>query len=254
MSLRDKQKIGELQRQIEDLKAALALRIEATTPPRPAGECDLAPEAPLAPEAGKATATVQVRSVRPKTPDSRTCLKFLEAAKMPCSAHLFQLLKDDPQLDHGLAALVGAHKYHWSVPPGPAEDIANALHIEDRGFCQRLLRTGSPLISKTGTRDPRGRVVYALNLALLGEEIRPATEKVRPWLDESGKLLVEQPAPPLAPPLFDFDQQLARVADIEADSAKLLALLDAAFPTATSPQTQLSLEDRDQIRRSLGFK
>ena len=235
MSLRDKQKIAELQRQIEDLKAARALRIEATTPPRPAD--DLAPEArppsPLAPEAlapdGKAT--VQVRSVRPRTADSRTCLKFIEAAKVPCSVHLFQLLKDDPQLDHGLAALVGAYKHHWSVPPGPAEDIANALHIQDRGFCQRLLRTGSPLISKSGTKDPRGRVVYALNLVLLGEEIRPPTEKVRPWLDDSGKLLIEQPAPsptehpPLAPSLYD--QQLARVAALEANSARFLALLDS---------------------------
>lgn len=276
MSLRDKQKIAELQRQIEDLKAALALRIEATTPPRPAD--DLAPEAcPPSPLALDGKATVQVRSVRPRAADSRTCLKFIEAARMPCSVHLFQLLKDDPQLDHGLAALVGAYKHHWSVPPGPAEDIANALHIQDRGFCQRLLRTGSPLISKSGTKDPRGRVVYALNLALLGEEIRPPTEKVRPWLDDSGKLLIEQPAPSPAPrpaPSL-YEQQLARVVALEANILALLdattaldldapipptaldaavAVLDAAdaaLPPTAAPERLVLRENLDQLRRSL---
>lgn len=180
MSLRDKQEIGELRRQIAQLEVALGP--EALTVLHPLmRENDRLSHSLIVARTTIERLQAQLKHANaaleaatnahaPPQPDhSLAVLQTTEGVSAAARNHLLELYQaasHDSYMREALASLVLTYRRGRTPPPGTSDELTKALRVRAYNFF-RWLRERSPLIVEHG-RDLKARVIYALQLEHLG--------------------------------------------------------------------------------------
>jgi len=109
-------------------------------------------------------------SKQPKSDHALTVIQTTAGISAAARAHLRRLYDAaceewSQDLRTPIAAIIQAHARGWAVSPGTCDELGKALRIVGIGFFRWLIRR-SPLISAHG-RDEKQRVIYMLHLEYL---------------------------------------------------------------------------------------